>query len=76
MTELMQFIFSSPFVFLGTLLLLCAGSFGFALTFYWLTRYKELMQDRIIRELEIARLERYEFEKLLREMQIQDPFKQ
>lgn len=76
MTSLLEFVFSSAWVFTGTLLLLCAASFGWALTFYWLTRYRELMQDKILRELEIARLERYEFEKLLRQMTIQDPFKQ
>jgi len=72
----MQFIFSSPFVFLGTLLLFCAASFGWALTFYWLTRYREMMQDRIMRELEMARLERYEMEKFIRQLNIQDPYKQ
>ena len=74
--EIVEFIFSSGWVFLGTLILLFTASFSWALTFYWLTRYKELMQDKIIRELEIARLERYEFEKLLTQITIQDPFKQ
>jgi hypothetical protein len=76
MTELLQFIFSSPWVFGGTVILLFSISFSAALTFYWLTRYKELMQDKIIRELEMARLERYEFDKLLSQLRVQDPYAQ
>lgn len=74
MIDALQFIFSSPWVFGGTIILFVSASFSAALTFYWLTRYKELMQDKIIRELEIARLERYEFEKLLLQLKVQDPY--
>ena len=76
MAQAIDAVFSSFWTFLGTFSLVALLSFGWALTFYWLTRYKELMQDKILRELEIARLERYELEKLLSELYIQDPFKQ
>ena len=76
MTQVIEVIFSSVWTFLGTFSLVCVLSFGWALTFYWLTRYKELMQDKILRELEIARLERYEFQKLMAELNIQDPYRQ
>jgi hypothetical protein len=76
MSPLIESIFSTPWTFFGTAFLVALMSFSGALTFYWLTRYKELMQDKIIRELEIARLERYEFEKLLTQLSVQDPFQQ
>tara|TARA_R100000808_G_scaffold24269_1_gene55495 strand:+ start:21579 stop:21806 length:228 start_codon:yes stop_codon:yes gene_type:complete len=74
--QIVEFIFSSGWVFLGTLILFFTASFSWALTFYWLTRYKESMQDKILKELEIARLERYEYDKLISQLIIQDPFKQ
>ena len=76
MPQLIDAIFSTPWTFFGTAFLIALMSFSCALTFYWLTRYKELLQDKILQELEIARLERHELEKLLTQLRVQDPFQQ
>jgi len=74
--EIVKFVFSDFWIYLGTAALFLLGSFGWALTFYWLTRFRETKQDAILRELEMARLERYEFERLLKTLNAQDPYLQ
>ena len=50
MSELFEIIFSSFWTFTGTALLVSLGSFSLALSFYWLTRYRELRQEQMERE--------------------------
>ncbi len=50
MGEVFEIIFSSFWTFTGTALLVFLGSFSISLTFYWLTRYRELKQEQMERE--------------------------
>ena len=50
MSQSLEIIFSSFWTFAGTAVLVGVGSFSLALSFYWLTRYRELKHEQIERE--------------------------
>jgi uncharacterized lipoprotein YmbA len=68
MSEVFQIIFSSFWTFAGTLILVGCASFSLALSFYWLTRYRELRQEQIEQE----RIER--IYQVVRQISGREPF--